>query len=75
MDILYDKDTISANIHTKWAGQTVHFVKRTDSTNLMAKRLADRKFPHGTLAVAEYQSAGRGLSLIHILTLPTILRV
>ena len=60
MDILYDKETISANIHTKWAGQTVHFVKRTDSTNLVAKRRADKGLPHGTLAVAEYQSAGRG---------------
>ena len=56
----YNKETISENIHTKWAGKTVHFAKETDSTNLWIKRLAEKGAPHGTLALAEYQSAGRG---------------
>lgn len=57
---LYNEETISKAIHTKWAGKTVHFVKNTDSTNLLAKKLAKEGVPHGTLAAAQFQSAGRG---------------
>lgn len=56
----YDETTISQAIHTKWAGKTVHFAKETDSTNLWIKRLAKDGAAHGTLAVTEFQSAGRG---------------
>ena len=57
---LYNEETISQAIDTKWAGKTVHFAKETDSTNSWIKRLAKDGAEHGTLAVAEYQSAGRG---------------
>ena len=30
---LYNEETISKAINTKWAGKTVHFAKETDSTN------------------------------------------
>ena len=56
----YNENTISDQIHTKWAGKTVHFAKETDSTNLWIKRLAKEGAPQGTLALAEFQSAGRG---------------
>ena len=56
----YTKETIDQNIHTKWAGKTVHFARETDSTNLWIKRLAKEGAPEGTLALAEFQSAGRG---------------
>lgn len=56
----YDKETISQAIHTKWAGKTVHFARETDSTNAWIKRLAKEGAGHGTLAVAESQTAGRG---------------
>lgn len=56
----FDSLTISKAIHTKWAGNTVHFVVETDSTNLLAKRLAEKGAAHGTLAVTEFQTAGRG---------------
>ena len=56
----YTKETIEPNIHTKWAGKTVHFARETDSTNLWIKRLAKEGAPEGTLALAEFQSAGRG---------------
>lgn len=56
----YDKETISQAIHTKWAGKTVHFARETDSTNAWIKRLAKEDAQHGTLAVAEFQTAGRG---------------
>ena len=60
MESLYNKETISKAIHTKWAGKTVHFAKETDSTNSWIKKLAKEGAEHGTLAVAEFQSAGRG---------------
>ncbi|MDC7287304.1 biotin--[acetyl-CoA-carboxylase] ligase [Blautia schinkii] len=60
MEKLYNQDTISQAIHTEWAGKTVHFARETDSTNIWAKNLAKEGAPHGTLAVAEFQNAGRG---------------
>ena len=57
---IYNETTITDQIHTKWAGKTVHFAKETDSTNLWIKRLAKEGAPEGTLALAEFQSAGRG---------------
>lgn len=56
----YNKEEISKNIHTKWAGNTVHFAVETDSTNEWIKRLAAEGAAHGTLAVTEYQSGGKG---------------
>ena len=56
----YNEHTISNEMRTKWAGKTVHFARETDSTNLWIKRLAKEGAPEGTLAVAEFQSAGRG---------------
>ena len=54
---MYDQNTITEAVHTKWAGKTVHFVKETDSTNEWAKQLSRQGAPHGTLAAAEFQSA------------------
>lgn len=59
-DTAYDQVTISNAIHTKWAGKTVHFAEETNSTNELAKLLAKEGAVHGTLAVTEYQSAGKG---------------
>ena len=57
---IYNETTIADQIHTKWAGKTVHFAREMDSTNLWIKRLAKEGAPEGTLALAEFQSAGRG---------------
>ena len=59
-DGIYNETTIADQIHTKWAGKTVHFSRETDSTNLWIKRLAKEGASEGTLALAEFQSAGRG---------------
>ena len=59
-DGIYNETTIADQIHTKWAGKTVHFARETDSTNSWIKRLAKEGAPEGTLALAEFQSAGRG---------------
>ena len=60
IDTVYSKETISKEIHTKWAGKTVHFAKETDSTNEWCKRLSKEGAEQGTLAVTEFQSAGKG---------------
>ena len=57
---IYNETTIADQIHTKWAGKTVHFARETDSTNSWIKRLAKEGASEGTLALAEFQSAGRG---------------
>lgn len=54
------KEELSSLIDTKWAGQTVYYYDETDSTNLRAKQLGDEGAAHGTLVVADCQSAGRG---------------
>ena len=59
-DGIYNETTIADQIHTKWAGKTVHFARETDSTNLWIKRLAKEGASEGTRALAEFQSAGRG---------------
>ena len=56
----YDQNTILQAVHTKWAGNTVHFVNETDSTNNWVRTLAAEGAPHGTLAVTESQTAGKG---------------
>ena len=45
---------------TQWAGQEIYYFPDTDSTNIRAKELGEKGAPHGTLAVAGRQSAGRG---------------
>ncbi|MDO4519921.1 MAG: biotin--[acetyl-CoA-carboxylase] ligase [Eubacteriales bacterium] len=56
----YDQQAIASAIKTKWAGKTVHFAKVTDSTNNWLKQLAKEGAPEGTIAIADYQSAGKG---------------
>lgn len=60
MESGFNQETIKNAIHTKWAGKTVHFAEITDSTNLWAKKLVKEESAHGTLVVAEQQTAGRG---------------
>lgn len=45
---------------TAWAGQHIHYYQETDSTNIRAKQAGEQGEPHGTLAVADMQTAGRG---------------
>lgn len=55
----YNKDELARSLHTKWAGQAIHFYENIDSTNLEAGRLGSGAV-HGTLVVADKQTAGRG---------------
>ncbi len=45
---------------TRWAGRSVVYFDRIDSTNRVARELARQGAPHGTLVIADTQSAGRG---------------
>lgn len=63
--ILDEPDVITAEeveslMETEWAGKSVVYYPETDSTNLRIRHLGDEGAPHGTLAVADRQTAGRG---------------
>ena len=58
-DIL-NKHEIASRMQTKWAGREVVFLEETGSTNVEARILAERDFPHGTLVVADSQTGGKG---------------
>lgn len=45
---------------TSWAGQNIYYYPEIDSTNVRAKQLGEENAPHGTLVVADMQTAGRG---------------
>ena len=58
-DVLSKQEIVSC-MHTKWLGHNVFYYDEIDSTNTEAKRKAEEGEPHGTLVVADMQSAGRG---------------
>lgn len=51
---------LESSIDSKWAGKHVLYFDEIDSTNTAIKRAAEKDAPHGTLAVADYQSMGKG---------------
>ena len=54
------KEELESLMETRWAGKNIVYYDVTDSTNLRARQLGDEGAPHGTLAVADRQTAGRG---------------
>ena len=54
------KEELDSLMHTRWAGKNIVYYDATDSTNLRIRELGDAGAPHGTLAVADRQTAGRG---------------
>lgn len=54
------KEKILANIKTKKLGKSVYYFQCTDSTNVQAKQLAEQGAEHGSIVVADEQTAGRG---------------
>lgn len=51
---------ISSLLKTSWAGNKILYYSETDSTNSRAKEAGERNGVHGTLFVADMQSAGKG---------------
>lgn len=58
-DVL-SKEELVSSMYTRWAGQSLFYYPETGSTNLDIKQLAETGASHGTLAVADAQTAGRG---------------
>lgn len=54
------KTELESLLDTAWAGRNIFYFPETDSTNTQAKRLGDEGAAHGTLAVAEKQTGGKG---------------
>ena len=54
------KESILDGLETKWAGCEIVYFDNTDSTNRQARMLAKDGAKHGTLVIADTQSAGRG---------------
>jgi len=52
--------SIAEGIAPRVVGRRIYCFKRADSTNRVAKKLALRRVPDGTLVIADYQTAGRG---------------
>ena len=51
---------LESSVDTVWAGKNILYFDETDSTNTEAKQAAEKGAPHGTLAVADYQTMGKG---------------
>lgn len=58
-DVVSEAEILSF-LDTKWAGRKVVCYKETDSTNNRAKEAGEKDGAHGTLFVADKQSAGKG---------------
>lgn len=58
-DIL-TKSEIASRLNTEWAGRELYYYAEIDSTNIEAKKKAEEGASHGTLIVADKQTAGRG---------------
>lgn len=57
---VYTQEELSSVMSSRWAGKNLRFFAEVDSTNNMARTLADQGAPHGTLVVAANQTAGKG---------------
>jgi len=51
---------IQLDLSTSYIGQEIHYYPEVDSTNEVAKRLAQEGAPEGTIVIAESQRSGRG---------------
>lgn len=53
-------EAVGRHLHTNVYGRTLHVLDEATSTNSIALSLAAKGAPHGTLVVADRQTAGRG---------------
>lgn len=57
---IFGRAEINSRLDTRWAGRNLLFHQKVDSTNNLAKLEAEKGAPHGTVIVADTQTAGRG---------------
>ena len=53
-------EVIQSGLCTESLGKNLHILTKTPSTNLLGLTLADSDEPHGTVILAEHQTAGKG---------------
>lgn len=58
-DMMFPQEILAA-LETKWLGRSICYRDSVDSSNNVAKALANEGCPNGLLVVAEEQGAGRG---------------
>ncbi len=58
-DLLLPEEVLP-NLGTAWLGNSYHYFEEIESTNDRALSLAAQNAPHGTVVVAEKQTAGKG---------------
>lgn len=51
---------VQKNLETKFLGKDIHFYREVDSTNEVARKLADEGAEDGTIVIAESQRSGKG---------------
>ena len=51
---------IITHLKTKWLGHSIHYCESVDSTNNVAKRLAEEGCDNGLVVVSEEQRGGKG---------------
>ena len=55
-----DSEDIQSGLCTKYLGKTLHVLTKTLSTNLLGLTLESSGEPHGTVIIADHQTAGKG---------------
>lgn len=58
MDELLTQTAVSPHLHTRWLGHSYHYLPTIGSTNSYLKE--QTSLPHGTVALTNFQEAGRG---------------
>lgn len=58
-DRLYPEE-VQRGLETRWLARTIHYLDSTDSTNRVALDLGREGAAHGSVVIAEGQTAGRG---------------
>ncbi|MDO8869997.1 MAG: biotin--[acetyl-CoA-carboxylase] ligase [Methanobacteriaceae archaeon] len=51
---------VKRGLETDYIGQNIHYFSEIDSTNNVAKKMAEEGAPEGTIIIAETQTRGRG---------------
>ncbi len=54
------KNTLNWQLDTEWIGRKIIFEEELDSTQILAKSLADQGAVHGTVVIADQQTSGKG---------------
>jgi BirA family biotin operon repressor/biotin-[acetyl-CoA-carboxylase] ligase len=58
-DVL-DVNLVTSRLQTAFMGHSLHYLEQTDSTQTVARELAENGAREGTVVIAEQQSSGRG---------------